>query len=552
MHRDSSSSTITHLPLDYLQASPIRGQLEPQDEVTRKSGWRFLQCTDTPNELKVLLPPPTASIYALLLKAELAELTKQQDASWERILDIRRLKDRMIRKCQRLAKTYSTKNPRVYIPFLTLHAPPDFRLKEMEKWVRHHNGSDALKKMIPSDTLKPRGSFCCDRCANLVPHHHTVSSRRSSLHSMHSVHSRRSSMSERLPPRASPTSSRRPSVSADNPINTNSKPSPPSNSIDLNESTEIIRAQDTRAQEHTSMRESNHLQESVSSRAASIAQERAQVRASKHQRNMSIDATRFTVDSRLQETNRAIHTILEDSHELNTNQSNRSIVESHHEVESLGCLSVASSDPLPVPYHGSTSAAFMEICDSPVGTTQDASRDKLQWRDSGEGNTPFSLSDDEPTADGIPRPDLPRRRSSLKRNNSDLQISMAYSTKTVSWAMDRDWAHQMTKYHAAAAQVEHAGEEWGMICEKYKEELAGLKVLRRNVTQTLSKLRLETEKLEREDEVIRDQEAKLRQGYEQLEQKHGQYQAKVKAVLQETEQVLTLCGTKRDGELHGS
>lgn len=69
-------------------------------------------------------------------------------------------------------------------------------------------------------------------------------------------------------------------------------------------------------------------------------------------------------------------------------------------------------------------------------------------------------------------------------------------------------------------------EEWGVVCQRYQEELAGLKVLRRNVTQTLSKLRMETEKLQREDEVIRDQEEKLRQGYEQLEQKHGQYRAK--------------------------
>lgn len=39
-------------PLDYLQPSPVRGQLEPYREKTRV-GWRFLQCTDTPDELKV-------------------------------------------------------------------------------------------------------------------------------------------------------------------------------------------------------------------------------------------------------------------------------------------------------------------------------------------------------------------------------------------------------------------------------------------------------------------------------------------------------------------
>ena len=41
-------------PLDYLHPSPVRGQLENYKEKTR-AGWRFLQCTDTPDELKVRL-----------------------------------------------------------------------------------------------------------------------------------------------------------------------------------------------------------------------------------------------------------------------------------------------------------------------------------------------------------------------------------------------------------------------------------------------------------------------------------------------------------------
>jgi len=75
---------------------------------------------------------------------------------------------------------------------------------------------------------------------------------------------------------------------------------------------------------------------------------------------------------------------------------------------------------------------------------------------------------------------------------------------------------------------ESTDHEWGVVCDKYKEELAGLRALRRNVTETLSKLKLETEKLQREDEVIRDQEDKLRAGFEQLEQKHDQYKEKGK------------------------
>lgn len=53
---DSGASMIGSLPLDHraqaLLVSPVRGQLEPH-EADHKPGWRFIQCTDTPNELKV-------------------------------------------------------------------------------------------------------------------------------------------------------------------------------------------------------------------------------------------------------------------------------------------------------------------------------------------------------------------------------------------------------------------------------------------------------------------------------------------------------------------
>ncbi|KAH7883546.1 hypothetical protein F5I97DRAFT_1929816 [Phlebopus sp. FC_14] len=528
-HRDSSSH-----PLDYLQPSPVRGQLEPHDDVTTKPGWRFLQCTDTPNQLKVLLPPRTAQIYASLLKAELNELAKHRDASWQYILEIRHLKDRMIRKCQRLARAYSANDSATRVSFLTLHAPPDFRLKEMEKWIRRQEALDPLgrKKLA---TVKPRGSFCCDRCASTTPHYHTLPSRRSS---MHSIHSHRSSL-----PKAT-HHSKRSSVSRVTP--TNSEPGSPL----VAGSNETI-AHGSKAQLHSDEQrgipEFSHVHESTSSRNATVAQERTRARISKHQRSMSIDESRFVAGTR--ETKRAIHMIPEDPHELSTDQSNHSIVRAHHEVESLAHLSISSPDPIPVPYHGSTSATFAEICDSPVDITRDGTNVRRAPGASEDESSPSP--DDEPSTDDM-APGTLRKRSSLKRNNSDLRMSMAHSTKTVSWAMDRDWAQQMSKYHAATELVEHADQDWGLMCEKYKEELAGLKALRRNVTQTLSKLRQEAEKLQREDEVIRDQEEKLRMGYEQLEQKHGQYRSKINAVLHETEQVLLLCGTKRDDGLHRS
>ena len=408
-----------------------------------------------PFSLKVLLPPRTAQIYALLLKAELIELEKQRDASWERILDIRRLKDRMIRKCQRLAKAYSATNPGTHIPFLTIHAPPDFRVKEMEKWIRRHEGSDMLKRMIPPDTLRQRGSFCCDRCANLVPHHHTISTRRSSVQSPHSRHS---STSANSPPKGSRVL-RRPSMSTSDMKGTSRRPPSPNRSPVINENTtQRARGQEIRAEEHTTLHASHHLQENITSHVVNIVQESAQVRASKHRQSTSIDKGRFTSERKLQDTERSIHTIVEDPHELSMDHSNRSCIENHSEVESLDRLSIISQDPLPVPYHGSTSATFMEICDSPVDATCPETNKSRQRDSSADDSTPSPPSEDEPTTDGMSRLDAPRRRSSLKRSNSELRMSMAYSTKTVSWAMDRDWADQMTKYHAATAQVEHAGE----------------------------------------------------------------------------------------------
>jgi hypothetical protein len=147
-------------PLQYFQPSPVRGQLEPPDASTRP-GWRYLQCTDTPNELKgkqilmvlsprtdpglpVLLPPRASQVFAYLLSQEQVELSRGAEASWERLMHIRHLKDRMIRehsrlsqfhqlepsatgKCRRLARLSPAHGKEAQ--FRTLYAPPDFALK---------------------------------------------------------------------------------------------------------------------------------------------------------------------------------------------------------------------------------------------------------------------------------------------------------------------------------------------------------------------------------------------------------------------------------------
>ncbi|THV07743.1 hypothetical protein K435DRAFT_772574 [Dendrothele bispora CBS 962.96] len=170
------------VPLDYLRASPVRGQLEPQDPKTTK-GWRYLQTTDTLNEFKVLLPPSTASMYEQLLKLETLELGKKS-INWERVLEIRHLKDRMIRKCQKLSKVTPPKRVGRGEPFTfqTIVAPPDFRLKEMEKWFRNQQirittGTQRATQHTPNITTQrtsihshnPRHSYCCSRCAASRP-----------------------------------------------------------------------------------------------------------------------------------------------------------------------------------------------------------------------------------------------------------------------------------------------------------------------------------------------------------------------------------------------
>ncbi|KAF8641165.1 hypothetical protein AX17_000800 [Amanita inopinata Kibby_2008] len=171
----STLSPMHHLqpssgpPLDYLRPSPVRGQLEPPDPNTLP-GWRYIQTTDTPNEFKaglvflssrscsdpfkqVLLPPGTASMYEQLLKFEALELSRKQSISWERIMQIRHLKDRMIRKCQRLSKaSRHSKKPSRGDPltFQTIMAPADFRVKEMEKWFREQHKRTASLLRHPS------------------------------------------------------------------------------------------------------------------------------------------------------------------------------------------------------------------------------------------------------------------------------------------------------------------------------------------------------------------------------------------------------------------
>jgi DNA repair exonuclease SbcCD ATPase subunit len=198
---------------------------------------------------------------------------------------------------------------------------------------------------------------------------------------------------------------------------------------------------------------------------------------------------------------------------------------------------VLSPDPLPHPYRSKDSKPFAP-----------RENDSSDFTDTSDTLEPAPARDeDAPLEDCVTRPPLIHRRSSLKKSSSSIRASMD-ATKNVAWAMDQDWQEQVQKYDAAAFDAEAADREWEAARATYEEELGGLKALRQNLSRTLAKLRTETEKLQREDEVIKDQEIKLRESYKQLEQTQDRYRGKVQAVVDETKSVLSLCNSKRSGQ----
>lgn len=89
----------------------------------------------------------------------MTELIRGGEADWQRVMEIRHLKDRMIRKCQRIAQP-GQQTAAADVAFRTVYAPPDFRLKEMERYLK---GQEPRLKI---SSKAPHGS------GNHSGHHH--------------------------------------------------------------------------------------------------------------------------------------------------------------------------------------------------------------------------------------------------------------------------------------------------------------------------------------------------------------------------------------------
>ncbi|TFY67127.1 hypothetical protein EVJ58_g1819 [Rhodofomes roseus] len=474
-------------PLNYFQQSPVRGQLENPDGQYARSGWRYLQCTDTPNELRVLLPPRTALIYSHLLRAELIELRKDRDAAWDRILQIRHLKDRMIRKCQRLAKESApTGKPAPRTMFFTVHAPARLPLE----------GDGAL---VP----RAGRALRVGRRAGALAH----------------------ALLLQQAYRHGPPPDRVPARRGDSTTHTtttllNSSPPP---------------GQHPRRQPPPGYKTSGRVPAVV----------RDPDHASPHRKTME---RRRSAGSDVSTGTRSAR------------------------------LNAKSPDPLPIPFRMHDPNEEPPFVDSPDDSLEDELPSTSPEPEAPHEAAPLpALNGQLPTiheasegqasvaGEDAQRP-IPRRRSSLKRAGSISRLSIASQTKSVAWAMDRDWIEQMSQYMKTANEAEVLVHELEELRSDYHKEVDAMKRMCRGVSEASERLRLEMEKLHRDEEAVRKQEDRLLHTIEQLERKETQFRDKgmscsnlvpthgvlmrfspvVVSVLEETKRVVHLCDKKRD------
>ena len=301
----------------------------------------------------------------------------------------------MIRKCGRLARAWGASKPGIGTMFRTVYAPADFRLKEMEKWIRRqetggpisikstHTVDTPLSRRSSTNSVYRRNSFCCDRCASTTQPH--VDHRTSTLRRESSItHSNRGW------------------------IDTGSKSKRSLSNIPRRSSASSIQ----------SIRIENGGQSYSTYQAAGT-----------------------------ERSDQNIHDVLEPYTDKRTGRlptRRRSAVFSTEEALSAESPRVLSPDPLPHPYRPRHSEPVVTGGEYDSSDTTD---DEVH-----------STDQTTPPAEGfLAHPPLIHRRSSLKQSTGSLRASMD-ATKSVAWAMDHDWQEQMKKYEEAAVDAEAAGE----------------------------------------------------------------------------------------------
>ncbi|EIW64598.1 uncharacterized protein TRAVEDRAFT_62125 [Trametes versicolor FP-101664 SS1] len=489
--------------LNYYQQSPVRGQLEVPDSSAAKTSWRYIQCTDTPNELRVLLPPRTATIYHQLLKVEASELAKDRAANWERILEIRHLKDRMIRKCTRLGRAAVPKDkPAPRVMFQTVHAPPDFRLKEMERWFRMQH-PDSVR--APAEGS---GAPYCRECQECIAHQ-AQSSAQAHMHAP-----------AHAPVRRAPSSSRpAPSRGAAPDRMARRAPAPPAQTVTYTHAGGMPPRQDIRTARIPPVSRTHARQASAPSAPGYY------------------PAAPRTAEGR----------------------KSADYLRADHGAR----MHVRSPDPLPIPYRPRDASSPPESASSVLSSEKESPAPQVLDLPIASSPTPMTSPPTSSTPPKIASPPngLPtiheddqffdhrpivRRRSSLKKRDSMSRLSIASQSKSVAWAMDRDWTEQMSKYVKTTNEAEVLSEELEKMRIAYHCEVETMRNLCMKVEDTQERIRMESECLRRDQALVRAQESKILANTEQIEQKQQEFLAKVLAALEESRRVVQLCDKKRD------
>jgi hypothetical protein len=372
------------------------------------------------------LPPKTALLYSQLLQYESSELARGRTADWDRVLHIRHLKDRMIRKCQRLSRMTNSPGA-VPAAFRIVHAPPDFRLKEMERWLRDQERGKSTKEVRRQPSAETANTQ--SQSSNLTYAH--------------------------AQPSRSPRQPRVPTSSA-----------PPQ------------RGQSTRAPGSIrrygsgSTRSSNY----VDSRASA---ESPRQRPSVHTQTIS-------------QRNAFLSPVVEERTESSPPSTftnpygetpQRPVEDSPFAGDAAMRADAVSPDPLPHLYRPPSMLAPMGdlVAAMMAGSPPERAMESAQPPLVQGMPEPFaeSFAPTEPVAPympgpsvsvippdqaiaGPPRPQLLRRRSSLRQNGG--RSSANGTPKVVSWAMDRDWADYLTKFDHVVYAAEFAGLSPSCMC----------------------------------------------------------------------------------------
>ena len=126
------------------------------------------------------------------------------------------------------------------------------------------------------------------------------------------------------------------------------------------------------------------------------------------------------------------------------------------------------------------------------------------------------------------------------------RLSVVSQSKSVAWAMDRDWVHQMSTYIKTSNEAEvlsklfaHCrrrqvysnsdsciGAELEKLRVEYHDGIEAMRALCMKVEVSQERVRQETEQLRENEHAVKIQENKILASSEQIEQKQAEFQAK--------------------------